>query len=157
MSKVFKLTASVLICQLAGLAGSFFTRTSADTWYKLLDKPFFTPPSWVFAPVWIVLYFLMGVSLFLVWNKGLNEPQIRGSIRVFLLQLVLNSTWSAVFFGMQNILLSVIIIVSLWFAIMWTILKFHKISKKAAFMLIPYFCWVSFAVILNITILFLNK
>jgi len=156
MSKIIKLTASILICQLAGLAGSFFTRTSVDTWYKMLDKPFFTPPSWIFAPVWIVLYFLIGVSLFLIWNEGSDKPQIRDALGVFLLQLVLNSSWPAVFFGMRNILLSVIIIMFLWFSIAWTALKFYKISKKAAFILIPYFCWVSFAVILNITILFLN-
>ena len=156
MSKIIKLTASVLICQLAGLAGSFFTRASVDTWYKMLDKPFFTPPSWIFAPVWIVLYFLMGISLFLIWSEGLDKPQIRNALRVFLLQLILNSSWSAVFFGMQNILLSVIIIMLLWFAIVWTILKFYKISRRTAFILIPYFCWVSFAVILNITILLLN-
>ena len=156
MSKIIKLTTSVLICQLVGLAGSFFTRASVDTWYKMLDKPFFTPPSWIFAPVWIVLYFLMGISLFLIWNEGLDKLQIRNALRVFLLQLILNSSWSAVFFGMQNILLSVIIIMLLWFAVVWTILKFYKISKRAAFILIPYFCWVSFAVILNITILLLN-
>lgn len=156
MSKIIKLTASILICQLAGLAGSFFTRMSVDTWYKMLDKPFFTPPSWIFAPVWIVLYFLIGVSLFLIWNEGSDKPQIRDALGVFLLQLVLNSSWPAVFFGMRNILLSVIIIMLLWFSIAWTALKFYKISKKAAFILIPYFCWVSFAVILNITILFLN-
>ena len=156
MRRVFKLITSVIICQSAGLAGSFFTRTSVDTWYKILAKPFFTPPSWIFAPVWITLYFLMGISLFLVWNEGLDKPQIKNAILVFLLQLILNSLWSAVFFGMHSLLLSVIIIIFLWSAIVWTIVKFYKISKKAASILIPYIFWVSFAVILNLSILFLN-
>jgi tryptophan-rich sensory protein len=156
MPRTLKLTISVLLCQLAGLVGSFFTRTSVDIWYKILEKPFFTPPSWVFAPVWIILYFLMGISAFLIWDIGLDQPQIRNALKVFLLQLIINSSWSMVFFGMQNLLLSVIVIMLLWIVILWTMVKFHKISKTAAVILIPYFCWVSFAMILNIMFLMLN-
>lgn len=156
MPRILKLTISVLLCQLAGLAGSFFTRTSIDTWYKILEKPFFTPPSWVFAPVWIILYFIMGIALFLMWDKGLDKPQIRNALDIFLLQLIINISWSVVFFGMQNLLLSVMFIILLWIAILYTMMKFYKISKIAAVILVPYFCWVSFAMILNIVISFLN-
>jgi translocator protein len=156
MPRVLKLTVSVLLCQLAGLAGSFFTRASLDIWYKVLEKPFFNPPSWIFAPVWITLYFVMGISAFLIWDKGLDKPQIRNALGVFLSQLIINSSWSAVFFGMRNLLLSVIVIMLLWAAILWTMMKFYKISKIAALILAPYFCWVSFAAILNTAILFLN-
>ena len=157
MRRFFKLIIAIIICQSAGLIGGFFTKSSVDTWYKLLAKPSFTPPSWVFAPVWIALYITMGISLFLVWDKGWNKPQVRIALAIFLLQLIINSVWSIAFFGMRNILLSVIIIILLWFAIVWTIVKFYKISKKASFILIPYLCWVSFAAILNVSILLLNS
>lgn len=157
MTKILKLIVSVLICQLAGFAGSFFTRTSVDSWYKMLDKPFFNPPSWVFAPVWIILYLVMGISAFLIWNKESENTKVKNALFVFLLQLIINISWSLVFFGMRNILLSVIVIVFLWLSIQWTILRFYKISKIAAFILIPYSCWVSFAAILNIAILYMNS
>ena len=157
MRRIFKLIASIVICQLTGILGSFFTRSSVDTWYKILQKPFFTPPSWVFAPVWIILYMAMGFSLFLIWDRGLNKPRVRNALSLFLLQLIINSSWSIAFFGMQNISLSVFIIIVLWIAIFWTIMKFYKISKLAALILMPYIFWVSFAAILNTAILFLNS
>ena len=156
MRRVFKLIASIVLCQLTGIVGSFFTRSSVDTWYKILQKPFFTPPSWVFAPVWIILYIAMGFSLFLIWDRGLDKPQVRNALNLFLLQLIINGSWPIAFFGMQNILLSVFIIIVLWIAIFWTIMKFYKISKLAALILMPYIFWVGFAAILNIAILFLN-
>lgn len=156
VSTILKIIASGLLCQLAGFTGSFFTRTSVDTWYLTINKPFFNPPSWVFAPVWIILYFLMGISAFLVWDKASKQEHVRKAIGIFLLQLVLNIAWFFTFFGMQNILLSVITMIFLWASIQWTIISFYKISKPAAVILLPYSFWVSFAAILNVTILFLN-
>ena len=154
--RAVKLAISILICQLAGYAGSIFTKTSVDTWYRAIEKPFFTPPSWLFAPVWIFLYFMMGVSLFLVWDNGLENPQAKKAVSVFLLQLMINSSWSAVFFGMRDLALSVMTILLLWLAIIWTLAIFLRISKTAAFLLIPYLFWVSFAAVLNVSIFLLN-
>lgn len=157
MSRVLKCVASIVCCQLAGFVGSVSTRTSVDTWYATLEKPFFNPPAWIFAPVWIVLYVLMGIALFLVWDMGWTMPRVRHAMFVFLLQLLINAVWSPVFFGLQNLLLSVFVIIALWLAIVWTIREFASLSKTAALILVPYFCWVSFALVLNITIFFLNR
>jgi tryptophan-rich sensory protein len=156
MLKTIKLIISIFICQLAGFIGSFFTRVSVDTWYKNLTKPFFNPPNWVFSPVWITLYFLMGVSFFLIWTKDLYMSKKKKALSIFLIQLIFNTIWSMVFFGLKNIYLSVVVIIALWFLILFTILEFYKISKVSAFLLVPYILWVSFAGILNASILLLN-
>ena len=153
---VLKIIANILLCQLVGFIGSFFTRTSVDTWYLTINKPFFNLPSWLFAPVWIMLYFLMGISGFLVWDKVSENEDVRKAIVVYLLQLILNIVWLFAFFGMNNIVLAVITMIFLWASIQWTIISFYKISKPAAVILLPYSFWVSFAAILNITIMFLN-
>jgi len=151
-----KLLLSVLVCQLAGFVGSIFTIVSISTWYMTLNKPFFTPPNWLFAPVWIILFALMGISLFLVWRKGLNIIGVKTAVIVFFLQLTLNVLWSIAFFGLRSPLAGLIVIAILWFAIIWTILRFYKISSISALLLIPYILWVSFAAVLNLSILILN-
>ncbi len=154
---VIKLVVSIVICQLAGLIGSLFTTPSIPTWYATLQKPSFTPPNWLFAPVWTTLFVLMGISAFLVWRKGLNDKQVRISLSIFGAQLILNILWSIMFFGLKSPLVGFIEISILWLAILFTILKFFKISKTAGILLIPYILWVSFAAILNISIMILNS
>ena len=154
--EILKLVVSVLICQFAGVIGSFFTTPSIPTWYATLNKPFFTPPSWLFAPVWITLYTLMGISAFLVWRKGMSHRNVRTASIVFAVQLILNVLWSAVFFGLRSLLGGLIAIVILWIAILFTILNFHKISRTAELLLIPYILWVSIAAALNFSVLILN-
>ncbi len=127
------------------------------SWYNTLNKPFFNPPSWIFAPVWTILYLLMAVSFYLVWRKGLKVKKIREAISVFFVQLALNLVWSPVFFGYKNIFLALIIIIFMFFYIVKTILQFSKIDKTAAYLLYPYLIWVSFASILNFSVWFLNK
>lgn len=158
MSRInyFKLMISILICQSAGFIGSFFTVSSVSTWYLTISKPFFNPPSWLFGPVWISLYLLMGISLYLIWNKEINNKQSKIAVKVFGLQLVLNSLWSIIFFGLRNPLFAFIEIILLWITIIFTIKYFYKISKKASYLLIPYILWVSFAAILNFSIYYLN-
>jgi len=151
-----KLVVSILICQFAGFIGSFFTTPSIPTWYATLNKPFFTPPSWLFAPVWVTLYTLMGISAFLVWRKGLSDQHVRTASIVFAVQLILNVLWSGVFFGFRSILAGLIVIVILWIAILLTILNFYKISTTAGLLLIPYILWVSIAAALNFSVLILN-
>jgi translocator protein len=156
MKRIIKLVLSIFLCQLAGVAGSAFTKPAVDTWYAALEKPFFTPPSWVFAPAWITLYLLMGISAFLIWDRELESLEVKKALGVFLLQLIINASWSMVFFGLKQITLSVIVIATLWLAILWTMVLFYKISKTASFILIPYLSWVSFALLLNVSIWFLN-
>jgi len=154
--EILKLVVSVSICQFAGFIGTVFTTPSIPTWYATLNKPFFTPPSWLFAPVWITLYTLMGISAFLVWRKGLSDQHVRKASIVYAVQLILNVLWSGVFFGFRSILAGLIVIVILWIAILLTILSFYKISKTAGLLLIPYILWVSIAASLNFSVLILN-
>lgn len=156
LKDIFKLLISIVACQCAGLIGSLATVTAIPTWYATLDKPPFTPPNWLFAPAWITLYLLMGVSAFIVWRKGLDSRPIRVALMVFLAQLILNALWSVVFFGLQSPLYGVVVIIALWIAILFTILNFYKISTAAAIILLPYILWVSFATVLNISIWILN-
>jgi len=153
---ILKLVISILVCQGAGIIGSVFTTPAIPTWYAALQKPVFTPPNWLFAPAWITLYLLMGIAAFLIWRVGLDNRRVRIALIVFLIQLALNSLWSAVFFGMQSPLYGVIVIIILWLAILFTILRFARIASAAAWLMVPYILWVSFASALNIAIWVLN-
>lgn len=156
MKTYVRLMISVALCQAAGIVGSLFTTPAISSWYASLRKPAFAPPNWVFAPVWTTLYFLMGISLFIVWNIGLEKNSVRKSIVVFGIQLLLNVFWSYLFFGLKSPLLGLGEIVVMWLTILLTILIFFRISKKAAVLLIPYLMWVSVASYLNYSILVLN-
>lgn len=147
--KIPLLIFSIGLCLGVGIIGSFFTVSAIPSWYATLNKPIFSPPNWVFGPVWTVLYVFMGISLYLVWQKK-NVPSI------FWIQLILNAAWSIIFFGWHNPLLALVDIVVLWIAIILTIKAFYKINKLAANLLIPYLLWVSFAIILNLFIVLLN-
>ena len=151
MSDFFRLIVLILVCQGAGIIGSIFTLNSVNTWYLTLEKPFFNPPSFVFGPVWTILYLLMGVSLFLVWGKKKTD------LKWFWIQLSLNTAWSIIFFGLKNPLFAFIIIILLWISILQTIRSFKKVNKTASYLLYPYLFWVSFASILNLSIVLLNK
>ena len=156
MRYVFKLIISIVACQCASLIGSAFTTPAIPTWYAALQKPLFTPPNWLFAPAWITLYLLIGISASIVWRRGLGVPSVRTALIMFLIQLMLNSLWSVVFFGLQSPFNGVIVIAVLWFAIVLTIVKFFGISPLAGALLLPYIGWVTFAATLNISILMLN-
>jgi len=157
ISDVLRLIISIGICQCAGFIGSLFTSPAVPTWYATLKKPLFTPPSWIFAPVWITLYLLMGISLFLVWRVGLSERTVKVAIGVFLVQLILNTSWSISFFGFRSPVAGLVVIILLWIFIILTIQSFLKVSVPAGLMLIPYVLWVSFAAILNTSIVLLNR
>jgi len=152
----FKLIISIVACQCAGLIGSAFTTPAIPTWYAALEKPSFTPPNWLFAPAWITLYILMGISASIVWRRGLDDARIRTALITFLIQLVFNVLWSVVFFGLESPLYGVIVIVILWIAIMLTIVKFFRISTLSGILLLPYIGWVTFAATLNISVFILN-
>lgn len=153
---ILKLVVSVVLCQFAAFLGSLFTRPAIPTWYQTLNKPFFTPPNWIFSPVWISLYLLMGISLFFVWRRS-DHPRFRLALIFFLVQLILNILWSIAFFGFQSPFWGLIDIVFLWIAILLTLLNFYKVSKFAGTLLLPYLVWVSFATILNFSLWVLNR
>lgn len=154
---IWRFIISIAICQLAGIIGSVFTAPAVTTWYAALKKPAFSPPNWLFGPVWIVLYVLMGISLFLVWRKSLDIPAVKTGLTVFGVQLILNILWSVAFFGLRSPVAGFLVIVALWIAIFLTILRFTRVSEFAAILLIPYIVWVSFAAILNLSLFLLNR
>jgi len=153
---ILKLVASIILCQLAGFLGSLFTTPAIPTWYVTLNKPSFTPPNWIFSPVWISLFILMGISLFFVWRRP-DHPKFKNAFIFFFVQLILNILWSAAFFGLKSPLLGLVDIMLLWIAILLTIQNFFKVSKFAGALLIPYLLWVSFATLLNFFLWFLNR
>jgi tryptophan-rich sensory protein len=155
-TNLVKLIASIVLCQMAGVIGAIFTASAVPTWYTTLRKPPFTPPGWVFSPVWIALYLLMGVSAFLIWSKGWGDSRVRVALSLFAVQLVLNASWSLMFFGLRSPLAGLIDIVALWVFILLTTLYFFKVSYMAGALLVPYILWVSFAAILNFSIWRLN-
>ena len=139
----------------AGGIGTYFTFPAIGSWYTTLNKPLFSPPNYVFGPVWTVLYLLMGLSLYMVWNSKHSKNK-ETAIKLFLLQIVLNASWSVVFFGLKNPTLAFINIIALWIGIALTIRAFFKVSRHAAYLLYPYIAWVSIAAVLNLAIVFLN-
>jgi len=157
MKKGLRLFVAVLICECAGIIGSFFTAPSVPGWYAGLTKSSINPPGWVFAPVWTALYALMGIAAWLVYDKGFKKPEVKKALAVFAAQLALNTLWSIVFFGAHSVLAGVVVIVILGVMILWTILLFRRISKAAAWLLVPYILWVSFATVLNISLYVLNR
>jgi translocator protein len=156
--KVFKFIVALVVCfGASGLGVLFMARDSINTWYAQLQKPCFTPPDWIFGPAWTILYLLMAISVFLIWNKGLDYPKVKQSIGLFLIQLALNAAWTPLFFGFHLILPAFIEIIVLWLAILATMLAFKRISLHASILLIPYLIWVSFATILNGSMWYLNR
>ncbi len=144
----------IILCETAGIIGSFFTFQSVQEWYPTLNRPDFNPPSWVFGPVWTTLYALMGISAYLIFMSGKKESN--SALFIFGGQLILNTLWSIAFFGLQSPFLAFLTIIVLWAMIVWTIYAFYQISKKAAVLLVPYILWVSFAAVLNYFIMILN-
>lgn len=153
-----KFLISLVIPQLAGIIGSVFTASSIPRWYSLsLVKPSFNPPSWIFGPVWTILFLMMGVALFLVWKRGVERKDVRIALYVFSVQIILNTLWSIIFFGFKNPGLAFIEIIFLWTSILLNIIVFSKVSKIASWLLVPYIAWVSFAGYLNYSIWILNS
>lgn len=157
MGNILKLIISILIPVATGAMSGFFTTTGVDSWYQAIQKPSWNPPSWVFAPVWTSLYVMMGVSLYLVWKSDVELKRKRIAITLFAAQLVLNFFWSLIFFTLQSPGWALVEIIVMWLFILLTIFSFAKIRKVAAWLLVPYISWVSFATILTYTIWRLNS
>lgn len=157
LKKIINLVVSVAVCLLAGTIGSVATMPSIGAWYALLNKPALNPPNWIFGPVWTTLYIMMGIAAFLIWDKGLKKKGVINALYIFAAQLLLNTIWSVLFFGMHAPLYAFIEIVLLWAAILASIIAFYRISKAAGYLLVPYILWVSFASYLNLMIWLLNR
>jgi len=157
MKRTLGILIAIVICELAGAVGSIFTTPAIPGWYAGLTKPPFNPPNWVFAPVWTILYALMGMAAYLVYEKRAKTGAVRKALVVFGAQLILNALWSIVFFGAHAILGGIVVIVLLWAMILASIWLFAKISKAAAALLVPYVLWVGFATVLNISLYALNR
>jgi translocator protein len=157
MKNVLVLLACLAVCFAAAAIGSAFTIKSIPTWYAALAKPPLNPPNWIFGPVWSLLYTAMAVAVFLVIKNGFKGDGVTYAAVLFGAQLVLNALWSVVFFGKQNPLIALIIIIVLWVAILLTIIAFYRVSKPAAYIMIPYILWVSFASYLNAGVWWINK
>ena len=154
--KIVYIAICVIVCLLIGFLSSFATQSSVNDWYVTLNKPSFNPPNEIFAPVWSVLYILMGVSAGIVWSKGFHHIWVKTALYHFGFQLLVNALWSIVFFGLKSPFWALLVIVGLLSLIMLTIRWFKVVSKLAAYLLIPYLLWVCFAALLNYKIWELN-
>jgi tryptophan-rich sensory protein len=143
-----RLVVCLVICQLAGIIGSIFTTPAIPDWYASLEKPSFSPPNWLFAPVWTFLFLLMGITLYMIW-QAYPKKQAKSALLFFLIQLGLNILWSVIFFGLKSPLIAFVEIVILWLAILLTMIKTFEVSKVAGYLLVPYILWVNFAAVLN--------
>lgn len=151
-----KLAASILLCIIVGSIGSLVTITGPGSWYASLQKPFFAPPNWVFAPVWITLFTLMGIAVYIIWQSGPEKRDVRIAIGIFCVQFFFNVIWSFLFFGLKSPLLGFIDILILWVMIVVTLWAFYRVKKSAAYLLIPYIAWVTLASALNGAVYFMN-
>jgi len=156
-SNLLKLLASLVVVLVAGGIGSLATTKAIPTWYQGLVKPSFNPPNWLFGPAWTLLYLLMAVAAWLVWKQAFGAAGVKLALAVFLAQLILNTLWSILFFGLRSPLAGLVDIVVLWLAILATIVLFFRVSVPAGILLLPYIAWVSFAAVLNAAILRLNR
>lgn len=154
MPNYLKLIISLALPQLLGGLGAFFTLTSVNSWFVTLNKPSWNPPSWLFGPVWTLLYVMMGIACYLIWKS--DHPMKKPLLKLYAVQLILNALWSPAFFGMQSPLLGLVVIIPLWIAIVLCILQFKKMSSLASGLMVPYLIWVTFATALNTAIMVLN-
>ena len=158
MNKITRILAVVVTCLVIGYFSGMVTRSSVTTWFPTLIKPSFNPPSWVFAPVWSILFVMMGVAAGLVWDRIESEREaVKKALIFFAIQLGLNALWSYLFFGLRNPMLAGLEIIVLWLMIFETYIQFVKINKIAGYLLLPYLAWVSFASVLNGSIWWLNR
>lgn len=155
MPNYLKLIISIALPLLAGAVGSLATASNIPTWYAGITKPSFSPPNWVFGPVWTTLFILMGIGLYLVWQSP-SQPTKTIAMVIFGVQLVLNVYWSYCFFALHNPGLAFAEIIVLWLAIAATMVFFYLVRPLAMYLLIPYIVWVSFAAFLNYSIWRLN-
>jgi tryptophan-rich sensory protein len=153
----FKVVLCFVLAELLGGIGGYVTAGSIGDWYQHLVKPPGTPPNWLFGPVWGVLYAMIGLSFAIVWHGGFGGADGRRALLLFVIQAILNLAWTPTFFGLHQMLVALVVILLLWAAILATIVAFAKRSKIAAYLLVPYLLWVSYASYLNAGYWWLNR
>jgi len=158
LSPTFKIIVVTVTCVIVGAVSGLITKQSVETWYPTLIKPSFNPPNWLFAPVWSALYIMMGIAAGLVWNRmDIQKETVKKGLLYFAIQLALNALWSFIFFGLHNPMLALIEIILLWLMIYETFVLFNKVHKIAGYLFIPYILWVTFALVLNASIWWINR
>lgn len=155
--RLLPLAVAVAIPLLVGGLSGIATASSVSTWYQALQRPPWTPPSWVFGPVWMALYVLMGVASWLVWRVGWHDPRVRTALGVYGVQLGLNFLWSIIFFGLRNPGWALVDIIALWALIVVTLVRFQRVTPAAGLLLVPYALWVTYAATLNGGVWWLNR
>ena len=156
LSSPLKLVIAILACEVIGFTSGLIGSAGMNVWFDNLQKPSWNPPNYLFGPVWTFLYVLMGIAFWLIWKNETPESNKRNAYTVFAMQLFLNFCWSIIFFRFQSPFFALIEILLLLAMILLTAYHFAKISKTAAYLLIPYALWVSFASVLNYTLWSLN-
>lgn len=157
LSKNWKLIICIIICQATGIISGLLTTTQNNEWYKTIIKPSWNPPSYLFGPVWTVLYFLMAISLWIIWKSNALEDQKKEACLIFASQLFLNFWWTIIFFRFHSPIAAFVEIIIMIALIFFTIFRFSEMSKTAAWLLVPYLSWVCFAAILNYELWNLNQ
>lgn len=157
LSSVWKFIIAIILCEGIGISSGLLASANNNIWFDTLNKPTWNPPAYLFGPVWTTLYLLMGISLGIVWNNKATEINKRNAYFLFALQLFLNFLWSIFFFNFHSPALALVDIILMVVTIIFTIFCFSNFSKSAAWLLVPYIAWVSFAMILNFTIWNLNR
>jgi translocator protein len=154
---LWKFVIAILICEAVGITSGLLSQSGMNTWFSTLNKPSWNPPAYLFGPVWATLYFLMGISLWLIWKTNAPENHKRNAVTIFAIQLFLNFWWSIIFFKFHSSGIALIDIFLMVITISLTIYYFSYISPLAAWLLVPYIAWVSFATVLNYTIWCMNR
>ena len=157
MKNRIRLIISIAIPLVVGFTASLFTRPQIKNWYITINKPSWNPPNWLFGPMWTLLYVVMGTAFYLIWKSNLSGTQKRPAVILWVAQLLLNFFWSFIFFNQHQIKGALVDIIGLWLLILLTIFAFAKINKTAAWLLVPYISWVTFAGLLNYAIFNLNS
>lgn len=156
MKNGIKFLASLALPLAVGAVGGLLTRPEIAGWYRSIQKPSWQPPAGVFGPVWTTLYLLMGLAFYRVWQSPASPQQKKQAAVLWIVQLALNLCWSVLFFNRHQIGWALVEILVLWLAIVLTVFSFARVSKTAAWLMVPYAGWVSFAVLLNWALYRLN-
>ncbi len=156
MNKLVRAGISIVSCYAAGFVGTFFVTSGVGSWYSMLEKPWFNPPSWTFGIVWTILYGFMAAALYIVWENDPHAEDFSGWVPLFFVHLLLNASWTIFFFGYHALFVSMIDIFLLASCVILLTFGARDVSKRAFFLMLPYLAWVLFAALLNISIWYLN-
>ncbi len=152
-NKFFSFVLFLVITYSASFIGGLVTISLKEPWYSQLIKSNYTPPDWVFAPVWTTLYLMMTLAIWFFWHTKNRDMK---TIYVYFIHIVFNTTWSIVFFGLHQILLALVVLMILIFLIIILIIRFKRVNSTSYYLMIPYLLWCCYALFLNINLLVLN-